>query len=214
MLWPLYAIAECIAVIIAYITNPIVCLFADEYGNLPKALRYWQTHDNTLDVEWMVTEGKVLKIFRYDYKKHYKYTPEDKGNGYVIPGRVKISDPNFTTIEKIQRYFCRLTWMYRNTAYGFSYELLGRRVFPKDVLVVRDYDYGEYDSCIEAIDKSTGIINRTWKLHYYKQWCHYFYLRVYIGWKMTTDTKTNPNEADVAMLACYINPFKLVEKNK
>ena len=42
MLWPLYAIAEAISVIIAYITNPIVVLFADEYGNLPNCFRWFQ----------------------------------------------------------------------------------------------------------------------------------------------------------------------------
>lgn len=213
MLWPLYAIAEAISVIIAYITNPIVVLFADEYGNLPNCLRWWGTFDNTLDVRWMITENKVPKIFQYDYDKHYIYHYEDKGNGYVIPGHVEIVNSNFTTKEKIQRYFCRLAWLYRNTAYGFSYYVLGKRIFPRNILVVRNYNYGEYDNCTETLDASTGFINRVWKLHYYKQWCKYFYLRVYIGWKITSDTKTNPNESDVAMLACYIWPFRLV-KNK
>ena len=136
MLWPLYAIAECIAVIIAYITNPIVVLFADEYGKLPYCLRWFTTYDNDLDVRWMVTENKVPKIFQYDYDKHYKYFPEDKGNGYVVAGHVEILDPNFTTKEKVQRYFCRLAWLYRNTAYTFSYEVLGKRVFPKNIIVI------------------------------------------------------------------------------
>ena len=90
MLWPLYAIAEAISVIIAYITNPIVVLFADEYGNLPDCLRWWTTFDNCLDVRWMITENKVPKIFQYDYDKHYKYFPEDKGNGYVVAGHSRV----------------------------------------------------------------------------------------------------------------------------
>lgn len=55
MKWLLQAVAEVIATVIAYLTNWLVVLFADEYGQLPKALKLWQTYDNPLDVEWMVT---------------------------------------------------------------------------------------------------------------------------------------------------------------
>jgi hypothetical protein len=71
--WAFLAILDLLFTIQCYVTNPIVCLFADEYGNLPNALRWWQTWDNTLDVEWMVTESKVPKLFQYDYNRHYVY---------------------------------------------------------------------------------------------------------------------------------------------
>jgi hypothetical protein len=63
MMYFFYCVLEIIFTIVCYLTNPIVVLFADEYGNLPYSLRYWQTWDNTLDVEWMITENKVPKIF-------------------------------------------------------------------------------------------------------------------------------------------------------
>ena len=46
IIWIVQAIFELCAMVIAYLTNPIVVLFADEYGNLPKCLRFWQTYDN------------------------------------------------------------------------------------------------------------------------------------------------------------------------
>lgn len=54
IIWIVQAIFELCAMVIAYLTNPIVVLFADEYGNLPKCLRFWQTYDNCLDVSWMI----------------------------------------------------------------------------------------------------------------------------------------------------------------
>ena len=111
MTWILYAILTIVSMVVAYITNPIVVLFADEKGNLPHCFRWWQTYDNCLDVGWMISEGHVPKLFRYDFDKHYIYHPEDKSYG-LNPGYVDIIDPKFTIKERIQRYFCRLAWLY------------------------------------------------------------------------------------------------------
>ena len=43
--------------LLCLVTNPIVVLFCDKYGNLPKIFRLWQTYDNCLDVDWMISEG-------------------------------------------------------------------------------------------------------------------------------------------------------------
>lgn len=118
MLWIIEAAASFLFMLIAYITNPIVVLFADEKGDLPRIFKWWQTYDNCLDIEWMISEGHVPKIFRYDFNKHYVYHLENKKNG-LIPGYVDVIDSNFTIKERIQRYFCRLAWLYRNTGYGF-----------------------------------------------------------------------------------------------
>lgn len=76
--WLMYVILDVLFTIVCYFTNPIVVLFANREGNLPSIFKWWQTYDNTLDVEWMITEGIVPKIFRYDYKKHYLYISEYK----------------------------------------------------------------------------------------------------------------------------------------
>ena len=91
--WFLYVIADFVFTILCYFTNPIVVLFADERGRLPKIFKLWQTYDNTLDVGWMVTEGIVPKIFRYNYNSHYYYVYEDKSKYPCEPGKVFIVNP-------------------------------------------------------------------------------------------------------------------------
>lgn len=208
MAYIFYVFADILANIIAYITNPIVILFANEVGQLPKALRYWQTYDNPLDIEWMITENIVPKIFQYDFRKHYIYHPEVKGNGYCVPGYVDLIEPKFTIKERIQRYFCRLWWVYRNTAYGFSYEVLGKRYIIKNIKVVKNETYGKHDKFIYSYDVTTNIWNKTFKIYIEKPWCKWFYLRIYAGWKLTNDTTTDMNAKNHSMIAVYINPFR------
>lgn len=163
MIWFIHAIFEIIATIIAYLTNPIVCLFADEFGNLPKCLRYWQTYDNCLDVDWML--DIVPSIFKYDFHKHYIYVREEHttadGTDIVTPGYVIIIDDKFSIKERIQRYFCRLSWLYRNCNYGFSYEVNGVDVDAKDMVVVKNIDTDER-KIIFCYDKSKSIFFRPW----------------------------------------------------
>ena len=72
--WLLYTILDIIVNIIAYIVNPIVVLFADEVGNLPKCLDVvFGNWDDHMDIDWMIDEGHVPKFARYDFHKHYKY---------------------------------------------------------------------------------------------------------------------------------------------
>ena len=72
----LYCILEIIFTIIAYLTNPIVVLFANEVGELPDIFRWWANWDDGLDVEWMVTEHEVPHWAEYDFNRHYKYYNE------------------------------------------------------------------------------------------------------------------------------------------
>lgn len=206
--YPFYVVLDIIFMIICYITNPIVVLFADEYGNLPKWLKWWQTYDNCLDIDWMIYEEVVPKIFRYDFNKHYKYHMEDKSVNPIIPGYVEIIDPEFTIIERIQRYFCRLWWLYRNTGYGFSYSVTGRRYLPDYNKAYVDYRNSREDEVhINVVFDGRSSYDRTFRIYYAKQWCKYFYIRIYIGWKIT-ETEGEPNRA---MLACFFNPFRRVK---
>ena len=191
----IYCLLEIVFTILCYITNPIVVLFADEYGNLPYSLRYWQTWDNTLDVEWMITENKVPKIFQYDYGKHYKYIYEDHDNN--IPGHVIILNPNFTLIERFKRYFCRLAWLYRNTGYGFSYEVTGVEINGADIVKYSDINKRQYRNQIY-------YTKDYFMIRYDKHWCKKFKWRIFLGWKMQ-DVKST--EIRRCMLALYISPF-------
>lgn len=195
MMYFFYVLLEIIFTIICYLTNPIVVLLADEYGNLPYCLRYWQTWDNTLDVEWMITENKVPKIFQYDYGKHYKYIYEDHDNN--IPGHVIMLNPNFTLIERFKRYFCRLAWLYRNTGYGFSYEVTGVEINGADIVKYKDIKISPYRYQIYYTDDAFMI-------RYENPWCEKFKWRIFLGWKMQ-DVKST--ETRRCMLALYISPF-------
>jgi len=200
--WIFNLVLDVIANIVAYITNPIVCLFANEVGQLPHCFRWWQTYDNPLDIRWMVTDGIVPKIFRYDFDKHYVYVKENHktgGNGYVT-----LLDDNFTIKEKIQRYFCRLAWMYRNTAYGFSYEVNGRYVCGGLMSILVD-DNEDGNRVWISVDNGKSIFTRTWCVYIKKNWCKHFYIKVFLGWKCQ-GMYTGDNQR--CMFACNINPFR------
>jgi hypothetical protein len=198
MMYFFYCVLEIIFTIVCYLTNPIVVLFADEYGNLPYSLRYWQTWDNTLDVGWMVTEGKVPKLFQYDYGKHYVYHWENHDAG--IAGYVDIIDPSFSLWERIQRYFCRLAWLYRNTGYGFSYYVTGKDINGADIVKTEDISTDNYRFQVYYTKDAFMV-------RYDKAWCKWFRWRIFLGWKMqsvkTTETKR-------CMLALFISPFRRV----
>ena len=208
--WPFFALLDFLFSLICYITNPIVVLFADEYGNLPHILRWWQTYDNCLDVEWMISEDNVPDIFKYDFNKHYIYHLEDKHTEPIVPGYVEIIDPNFTIKERIQRYFCRLAWLYRNTGYGFAYEVTGRDYEIAKIIKHVSYKVSSEDECkVYTLDDDRDFPNKTFKIYYCKPWCKWFYLRIYLGWKVTEpDAKISR-----AMTALYLWPFR-TRKNK
>lgn len=205
MKWIIQAILELCAMVIAYLTNWIVVFFADEYGNLPKCLRFWQTYDNCLDVEWVITEGCVPKFARYDYSKHYIYHYEEKDGEKMIPGYVDIIDPNFTIKERFQRYVCRTYWLYRNSNYGFSYEINGRNVIGSQNKVVKDVKTDTSRIWISYVPDD--IWNVTWSVFLFIPYfpgCH-LKLRLYLGWKLKGITTGKQR----CMLALSINPFRL-----
>lgn len=203
MKWFFQVITEILATVIAYLTNPIIVLFADEKGVLPNWAKWWGTYDNCLDVEWMITEDNVPSFAKYDYSKHYVYHYEDKGDNYVIAGYVDLLDGNFTLKEKLQRYICRLCWLYRNTAYGFSYFVNGRTVQKEDIIVIRNIKE-ENNRQFIAYTKG-NIWNSTWCIYYSKPYLGKLVLRVYLGWKL------KPCTTGTHMLALFVNPFRLLK---
>lgn len=84
ILYPFLVLINIAINIVCLFLNPIVVLFADDAGNLPSWLKWFQTFDDDLDAG-----------FR---------------NG----------NTNYKS-----RYMNRLAWLFRNSAYGFDYYLLG-----------------------------------------------------------------------------------------
>ena len=57
--WMVMAVIDVLFNIVAYVTDPIILLFADEVGNLPGWALWWANWDDHLDIDWMVDEGHV-----------------------------------------------------------------------------------------------------------------------------------------------------------
>lgn len=202
-----YWLGSILTMILCYLTNPIVVLFCDKYGNLPKVFKLWQTYDNCLDIDWMIYENKVPSIFRYDFNKHYKYHPEVKEDNNLIPGHVEILDDNFTIKEIIQRYFCRVLWLYRNCAYGFAYYWFGiNHIGHKQNIIISESNENHEKIYVSTYSDISGKYFCVKSTEYWKLFGHPFKFDIYIGWKMagTSNYKTFSS----AMTAIRINPFQ------
>lgn len=142
----LLAILDIAFNMVCYLTNPIVVLFASEYGNLPWLLTWWDNYDDCMDVEWFIKEGHVPSCCVYDYDKHYKFHDSNEAlqTRGVAKSYVDILDPNFTLKERLQRYACRVLWLYRNCAYGFSYYVTGIDIRKADIVKIKTEEKDGY----------------------------------------------------------------------
>ena len=131
VLWLIYFLLSLVCMILCYITNPIAVLFANEDGELPGILKYWQTWDNSTACRESVECAP--KFLQYDWAKHYcEYKDSDAYLKTVNRERwyCVCIDHNFTAWERIQRYLCGVLWLTRNCSYGFAFYLLGLNISP------------------------------------------------------------------------------------
>lgn len=127
MKWFLYFPLNCITSIFCYLTNWLAVIFADQEGEMHGLWKYWQTWDDSVDVEWFVKET-VPRFLRYDFDSHYissREKPDCLARYNRDKGRVICINQNFTLKERLQRYCCRVLWLTRNCGYGFSFYLFG-----------------------------------------------------------------------------------------
>lgn len=116
-LWLIYFIPALLVEIFCWLTNPIACLFVEKKYRLDFVKRrgkkvlmkrdylipffyLWQTHDNAVDEGWY--------------------------GAYEIPFLTNKTQSNYDGSALI-RYWCRLWWLARNTAYGWHYLLFSRQ---------------------------------------------------------------------------------------
>ena len=131
LLWFLYFLLSFVFMVLCYPTNPIVVLFADENGELPGILKYWQTWDNA--VYCRESCEFAPKFLQYDWARHYtEHKDSDEYLRSVNRERwyVTCIDHDFTLWERFQRYCCGVLWLTRNCSYGFAFYLLGADVSP------------------------------------------------------------------------------------
>ena len=203
MLWILLFPLNIITSILCYLTNPIAVLFADERGELHGLWRYWQTWDDSCDVDWIV-KTRVPKIFMYDFDKHYvssrETTPEltevGRDKGCVIFNPANPDAAKFTIKERIQRYFCRLFWLNRNNGYGWAFFFFGRNVIGTNMVAILDKNTPN-DHLYFGYDKSKNILVRPWIFK--TDWTIYKTIRwnTFLGWKIDCSS-TTPRKAMIA----------------
>jgi hypothetical protein len=131
--YPFAAIASLVIDILCkLILNRIVVLFADDNGNLPRALKWFQTFDATLDEGMYARRNELAAGLGGDTWAAfiaYPSTPEET-------------------------YQNREKWLFRNTGYGFDYYLLGVRWNPNDWRVIR---FVETDALLLFIAVGNGF---------------------------------------------------------
>ena len=188
MLYFLYMPAQLLVTLSAYILNPIIVLFADKDGWLPKWLSWYQTFDQSLDntQEWV--EEKWPSV---------AFKPSDS----------KI-------VHMIKRYCQRVCWVYRNCAYGFAYYVCGFDTDSGKLNYKGDcpFDDDLHTSKIFVWEKGKHFWNAHWcfrmNLAYFNNDIHNGYLRVYLGWKMVGKVENPRETSERCMLAMHINPFR------
>lgn len=183
--WLLYLPVALLVTVLCYITNPIVALFADEEGELPGFLHLWQTWDDSLDSEYYM-HNVVPSWLDYGYDEHY--TVCSGSDLYIQPyGRTRqfsVIRPGakWTIKQRLQRYLCRVLWIYRNAAYGWMFFVLGS-----------DMSNTEYK--ISDPDKSFGSFGSGLKQRFVykndKTICSWLRWKIYLGWK-TSKGNTEP----------------------
>ena len=207
MVWALYVPLMLIIMVICYLTNPIVVLFADEEGELHGFLKYWQTWDDSLDSKFMMTEV-VPKSFPFlDYgwaDKYESYQDKETLKEYnKVIEKVRLKPgATFTLKERIQRYFCRVLWLTRNCAYGFAYYMFNTEGDRKDLYMAEQYETDTEEKTF-AYDPTQSILVRPWTYRFYLNVFGDFYITGYLGWKIPfwqTEGKYN------AMIANRIVP--------
>ena len=68
MKYLIYAPLQLLCMLICYMTNWLVVLFADERGELHRVLRLWQTWDDTLDNPAFIQT--LPDILNYNWHEH------------------------------------------------------------------------------------------------------------------------------------------------
>ena len=182
MIWFVKFPLEIAAMVLCWLTNWLAILFADEDGEIHGLFKYWQTWDDSLDSKFMMTEvvPEKYKFLDYGWSDHYVFW-QDKETlacyGHKID-KARCVKP-LSRKERIQRYFCRLLWIFRNCAYGFAFWPLGNTGRIEDLVFVKNTE----DTQI-LYDKGKSWLTRPWCIRFVKRITPSFRIEGYIGWKI------------------------------
>lgn len=161
----IYSLCQLFCMLICYLTNPLVVLFANKEGELPKALRLWQTWDSSLENRQYVLYD-CPKWLSYDFDEYYAVYASPIGYGrYKKVVRRKKPFPKRLWLK---HYLNRVFWIYRNCGYGFAFYLFGVDTKPETIRRKSEY----FSTCSNAFRyKNDSPISK------HLRWC------IYLGWK-------------------------------
>lgn len=133
--WLLLLIPAFAIELIAWLLTPIVALFVTTSSEkltssrvstpmireqLQKYVYWFQTHDNPVDEYW---------YGRYNLKSIFPYVRNMTQKKYDD--------------SKVARYVMRMLWMFRNTAYGIHYALIGKSARDEEN-PIKEYSHGVF----------------------------------------------------------------------
>lgn len=171
LLWVLLFIPNLLIYLACMILNPVVALFVTkaertdrvkQLGNkqvtmlreyLIRPLYWFQTHDNAVDEYWW---GCFYKDSLFPFIRNA--TQEQYDNSRFL------------------RYVCRLFWLWRNCAYGFSYNLFGRKLTGKELITEKGQESS--GKWVRYTDRGNS-----WQLKAHIPICFGLHLDLNIGWK-------------------------------
>lgn len=200
--WLIYLPISLIMTIVCYLTNFIVLLFCDKDGELHGFWHLWQTWDNSCNPSDI--KDIVPKWLLIDWDKHYK---EREGTtDYLNKVNRKrwftdcIND-NWTFIERIKRYLCRLIWLTRNNCYGWAFYVLGYTASTK-------IEVHEEDNLIEMKDTNGyGWMRKNTK-KIFSLFGYELHWNNLLGWKLSADEKFDTRSMIANRVAFYITKEK------
>lgn len=180
--WFLRLIPSFFFTLLCYLTNPIVLLFCDEDGELHGFLHCWQTWDNSCNAsevvdilpKWLTSwyDGHYMEV----YRSEGELAELGRGRWYT-----DCINTDFTLMERIKRYICRVYWLTRNSAYGFCFYLLGVDFNPSHALHV--WTDGEETHVQDLEDKDVWRYSNSKKIFWKIHW------NIYLGYKLRLDAK-------------------------
>lgn len=201
LIWVIYFLLSIVFMVLCYVTNPIVVLFADINGELPSILKYWQTWDNSCFCVDSVEHAP--KFLQYDWAKHYKeYRDADAYLKSVNRMRwyCVCIDPKFTLGERIQRYLCGVLWLMRNCSYGFAFYLLGLTVSPN--LEIRQSEHTLFVREIFS-DGLFGAWMYKNTARIFSLWGYEVHWNNLLGWKIDTSAQYDTRAMIANRIAFY-----------
>jgi hypothetical protein len=195
--WLLAMPCSLILVLVAWALAPMLALtaFATEdavskEGNLPRRLRWFQTHDHPLDELWR---------------------PSLPGEAWRAPalylrGSATLAGRTAADIQASARlrWWARTLWLWRNPAYGWRAHVFGYRHAPGEVVRLRRW--GDRDTPHSSVELRTAarpgccLTARAWHLHARLFYTRSRYVRINLGWKLVMP--------GIAMLAAHVHPCR------